>query len=159
MSNKTQRAEVKSALEALAAGNNGKVNPRDVLAEAKSDTSPLHRYFTWEDSKAGERYRLQEARALLQRYRIRIVEGEKTSVRAFVSLTDERGKDGGYRPLMQVLGMEERREQMLADALEELQRFEAKYQMLSELEPLLLTLPGIRRRIRSSLGKEDRASA
>ena len=141
-----KRSEIKAALEALAAGNNGKVNPRDVLVAARNETSVLHKAFTWDDSKAGERYRLQEARALLQRYRIRIVEGDKTTVRAFVSLTDERGKNGGYRPLIQVLSMEERREQMLADALAELSRFEEKYRILSELEPVLKSIQTVRRR-------------
>lgn len=154
-----KRSEIKAALEAIAAGNNGKVNPRDVLTAARDESSVLHKAFTWDDTKAGERYRMQEARALLQRYRIRIVEGDKTTVRAFVSLSDERGKSGGYRPLLQVLTMEERREQMLADALAELSRFEEKYRTLSELEPVLQTIHTVRRRIGTHKGESLQASA
>lgn len=155
-----KRSEIKAALEGIATANNGKVNPRDVLAAAREESSVLHKAFTWDDTKAGERYRLQEARALLQRYRIRIIEGDKSTVRAFVSLTDERGKNGGYRPLVQVLSMEERREQMLSDALAEIARFEEKYRVLSELEPMLVTLPSVRRRIAASMkGDQIQASA
>jgi len=42
----------------------GAVTPERLLAAAESQTSPLHRYFEWNDSVAARQYRLEQARAM-----------------------------------------------------------------------------------------------
>lgn len=41
------------------------INPRIVLDAAREESHPLHRYFDWDDKSAGEKYRLEQARAMI----------------------------------------------------------------------------------------------
>jgi hypothetical protein len=40
------------------------VTPKEILEKAKDPKSPLHKYFEWDNSKAGEQYRIYQARHL-----------------------------------------------------------------------------------------------
>ena len=42
-----------------------KIDPEIVLSDAKKPTSPLHKYFEWDNEKAGHLYRLTQARELI----------------------------------------------------------------------------------------------
>lgn len=50
----------------LAARNDGRVTPKLVVDTARDKKSPLHPYFEWDDRKAGEVYRLDQARTLIR---------------------------------------------------------------------------------------------
>jgi hypothetical protein len=68
MSNKRirqAREEVKAALLNLDKANGG-LRPSEVVAAAKPKSSPLHNEFEWNDTKAGEEYRLYQARHLIR---------------------------------------------------------------------------------------------
>ena len=54
----------KAELEKLFAENNGELTPEKVVSSAKKATSPLHDYFTWEESDAAKMWRLHQARVL-----------------------------------------------------------------------------------------------
>jgi hypothetical protein len=58
-----------AAIDKLVESLGGVVSPRDVVDAAKSEVSPLHPYFEWDDTVAAEKFRLGQARNLL---RIRI---------------------------------------------------------------------------------------
>lgn len=61
------------------------VNPISVVERAKSPKSALHRYFDWNDSSAGAKYRLWQARQLIAQ--VHIVDSDDPNcepVRAFV---------------------------------------------------------------------------
>ena len=42
-----------------------KVTPQEVLEKARDENSELHKCFEWNDSVAAEKYRLQQARAII----------------------------------------------------------------------------------------------
>lgn len=109
----------------------GRVHPQAVVADAVDEASPLHRYFEWDDSKAAERHRLDQARSLL-RVAVRVLElepGKPSAVRVFTRLQDE----AGYRATVEVLSDEMLRERMLRTAMAELQLFQKKYAEVAEL--------------------------
>lgn len=56
----------------------GKLTPQEVERDARPKNSPLHRYFEWNDSKAGLLYRLDQARDLI------------SNVRAVISTTEHK---------------------------------------------------------------------
>lgn len=60
--------EIKAALDDIAAANDGILRPKDVVAAAKSKSSPLHKEFTWKNDVASQRWREHEARHLITRY-------------------------------------------------------------------------------------------
>lgn len=90
---------VYAELEALRESNGGTVTPQVVLDRASDPTSPLHEHFCWDDGEAAHRYRLQQAGALIRRFKIVRPLGDRVvSVPAFVRT----GKEG-YRPSQTVM--------------------------------------------------------
>jgi len=87
----------------------------------------------WDDGKAAEAFRLEQARRLI-RVSVEIMDrgGEKTPFRVFVSLSTDRIA-GGYRSMVSVMGDAKNRERLLTDARDEMWRFQEKYAMLQEL--------------------------
>lgn len=121
-------------LRRIAKRSGGVLQPEDVVREAEPEKSPLHSQFTWDDTEAGRKYRLLEARQLISavvKY-IRL-NGKPTPIRVFVSLSPDRAHSGGYREMADVLRSEDMRRVMLADALDELRVFQEKYSHLKEL--------------------------
>src|SRR5437899_2675786 len=65
----------------------GRLTPDDVLADAQDPASPTHDCFTWDDTKAGHAYRLEEARALITSVRVTF-KFEKTIVSSVAYVRD-----------------------------------------------------------------------
>jgi hypothetical protein len=111
----------------------GKLHPRTVVDEARDESSPLHKHFEWDDSIAGEKYRLEQARTLICNVRIIPDEGSKKSVRAFVNLLPERFDGGGYRLASEVIGNAELRQQLIKTAIIELAAWRKRHSDLMDL--------------------------
>lgn len=122
------------ALETIRKANGGTLRPGDVVVAAADEDHPLHSQFTWDDTQAAEAYRLWQARVLI-RTTVTILPSGKGTVRAYVSLQDDRGGDG-YRLLVDVLRDPGLRAIALREALAELKVFEHKYHKLKELAPI-----------------------
>ena len=118
------------------------LKPQTVVDFARDPNTALHSRFTWDDSAAAERYRLWEARQVI-RVAVFTPKGSQEKVRAFVSLRADRG-EGGYRATVDVLSDAELRAKMLEEALDELQIFERKYRILSELSPVFAAASRVR---------------
>jgi hypothetical protein len=124
-------------LRRIAAEHRGVLLPEIVVAAARPTTSPLHNRFEWNDSDAAHEYRLWQARHLIREVVVHLrVNGEIKPVNVFVSLKPDREGEGGYREIVAVLENKDFRTQMLADALDELRTFQAKYAHLKELASL-----------------------
>jgi len=130
--------------ELLALQNDeGKINPAEAVEWARTNVdSHLHAKLEWDDSVAGEKYRIWQVRTLIS---VHIVDSE--GARKFVSLSIDR-KEGGYRPINEVLARIDLREVMLRDALEELERVQRKYQHLQELSEVWAARDRVKRRRR-----------
>lgn len=102
-------------LTTLAKKNGGMLQVDDVLIEAQDETSPLHKHFEWDDSVAAEAHRRYQARVLIQRCKITLIETEPTKIRAFVSLQSDRETGGGYRLTTTVMSDEMLRAELLRD--------------------------------------------
>jgi hypothetical protein len=125
-----RRANIAVELAALARG--GRLNPRRVVQWARAHrASALHGCFQWDNTKAAEQYRLWQARELIVSVEVKYEDGQRRQV--YVSPLPSRGREGGYRRLVDVLSEKEARAQFLAQALEELERVCAKYEDLTEL--------------------------
>ena len=124
-------------LKRIARSNNNLLKAGDVIQVARMERSPLHPYFEWDDSIAGQKYRLEQARELI-RINISFIKGVETQARTFISLsTDRRASGGGYREMEYVLDNPTWRETMVKDALIDLENFERRYKALAELTNLL----------------------
>lgn len=134
-------------IAALMAKNGGVVRPADVVAFARDARTALHSLFEWDNSQAAEKFRELQAASYIRAV-VRVLpreSGDPVMVRAYVSLSSERGT-GGYRAVGEVLSDEELRAQMVRDALNEMQAFARKYRHLSELAGVWLALDAVTER-------------
>lgn len=53
------------------------ITARDVVDIARSSNSPLREYFEWNDVKAADEYRLEQARNMLRSVRVRFIENDQ----------------------------------------------------------------------------------
>jgi len=117
----------------------GVLRPEDIVAAARSKSSPLHPYFEWDDSAAAAAYRLIQAAALIRYVKISVeTKSDKVViVRMFESLPSDRGDDTGYRTIHSIMNDEMKREELLKTALCELEAFRIRYRHLCEFAGLM----------------------
>lgn len=83
-----------------------------VLAEAQSDTSPLHGYFEWDDTEAAANYRRIQAAHLIRRCKVGVLQSPDSpavKVRAYVARREiaQRTEDispGSYLAIDEIAG-------------------------------------------------------
>lgn len=66
----------------------GLVQAEAVVEAAKDPSSPLHKYFEWSDTEAAQKWRLHQARALIVRVGVRVVENRPKMVNVTVAKAD-----------------------------------------------------------------------
>lgn len=135
-------------LKRIARGAGGVLKPDEVVKNARPLASPLHKYFTWDDTEAARLCRIAEARDLIRVTVQYITTGdEKREHRVFVSLTTDREQSGGgYRAMAAVLSDAELRTQLLKDALAEMKYFREKYRTLKELAEIFAAMDNVESR-------------
>ncbi len=81
----------------------GKLTPEQVVEAASDESSALHSCFTWDDSEAAARWRLDEARELIRSVRIETVIEERT-IRSVAYVHDPKRdqNEAGYVNVMRV---------------------------------------------------------
>lgn len=78
----------------------GSLKPSVVVREAKKKTSPLHGYFTWDDTEAAREHRLWQARQVIKRVRVTIEEREEQFVHVpIVKMAGTTDREGEYKPV------------------------------------------------------------
>lgn len=138
--------KVVAELKRIAKENGGLLQPETVVEEARPATSPLHSRFTWDNTEAAHQYRIWQARQLI-RVTVEVLAGTDESCEVFVSLSIDREREsGGYRIMLDVLSDADMRNQMLSDALEELELFREKYRKLKELATIFAAIKRVRRK-------------
>lgn len=118
------------ALAKIAADNAGRLKPKHVVEAARDPKNALHGFFEWDDKRAADAHRLDQARAI-----IRIVQEVKPSaasgmVRSFVSVSDH-GR--AYRPIADIERSAALQAQVLEAAQKDLDTFEKRYRDLTDV--------------------------
>jgi len=130
--------EVAERLEQICAAS-GALRPGDVLEDAKHPASPLNRYFQWDDGLAAAAYRMEQARTLIRRVRIRRVEtlpeGPKrvTVARRYIAESDakDNGAPDNFLPLDAVAGNPVYADHLREALRRDLERIRSKYDDLN----------------------------
>lgn len=125
----------------------GLLRPTDVVKAARAPSHPLHSKFTWDDGRAAELYRLEEARRLI-RISVTVVASRGEPTHAYVSLTTHRNEDDGYHHLEAALTNRDLRYQLLSDAFAEMEIFQRKYQHLKELAEVFSAIEQARKNLK-----------
>lgn len=128
-------------LEQIRESNDGILYPQSVVDFARNEGTELHDKFEWDDTVAGENYRVWQARKIIRAVAI-LIPRQNEPIQAYVSMVADRyqgegeekqEKVGGYRCMVDVLSTPDLRERLLAEALAEFEMWERKYSMISEL--------------------------
>ena len=132
-------------LERIAAMNDGSLKAESIVDRARDPKNPLHDRFEWDDARAGHEFRLEQARSLIRHVKVTYITEEERTVRVrnFVY------QDGGYRKTATVLTRKDSREELLDQALTEMEAFARKYAALEELSGLRSTILALLKRYRA----------
>jgi hypothetical protein len=122
-------------LEKIRQDNGGKLEPEMVVDDSRPQEAPLHKAFEWDDAKAGELYRVDQAKQIIRHVVIQNVTEEGTAptkpVRAFVSV--QRDGERSYTSMAHAMSDADLRKQVLERAMSELQNWRSRYKDLQEL--------------------------
>jgi hypothetical protein len=142
---KNNQQVVAAELRRIAEEHGGILQPSDVVESAKDKASPIHSKFEWDDNEAAGKYRLWQARQLIS-VTVEYIGSDKNAPvsRVFVSLTTDRN-EGGYRSIESVMGDRVSRQRLLNDAMEEMDRFQKKYESLKELSEVFTAMSKARK--------------
>ena len=126
---KADPQRIGAALAKLAEAENGRLTPSAVVEAARDAKSPLNRHFEWDDAKAAQSYRLDQAREIIRV--IRVDDGSKEPARAFLSVKDDAGVS--YRTAEEVSGSIDLQLAVLKQAERDLDAFTRRYNDLRDI--------------------------
>lgn len=133
-------------IEVIIEGQDGNITPDDVVKDAKDKRSPLHDFFEWNNTRAANLYRVDQARYLLRSIHVvvkRDDDGDKEiNIRAFYNVTDADTRV--YVPIQRVFSEEELRQQVIGQALKQLISWKGKYSQYKEFSPVVSAIEEVR---------------
>lgn len=126
--------EAVAELERLREENGGLVTPAQMVEAARDPGHLFHGCFEWDDTKAAERYRRDQARHVIRSVRI-YAEGREVAP-AYVAVrvkTDDGASRRGYMESREAAQKENLRAQVLRQALKQMLSMRARFQRFAEL--------------------------
>ena len=114
----------------------GEVTREVFLDSARSEKSAMHCLFEWDDAKAAEKYRLQQAQVIIASIQVTVHSDEKPPIitRAFVQ---DKEVSSGYLNIVRALSDEDKRGRIIKEARKEALWFKSKYEHLEELAEVI----------------------
>ena len=114
----------------------GILTKESFLEESRPEDSPTHKCFEWDDTVAAEKWRLNQSRHIINGLVVKVVkvDGDEERAPAYVNVSmRDSHTDARYKNLHVVMDKKEERQQVLKNALYELNTFRRKYAMWQEL--------------------------
>ena len=109
----------------------GHLKPETVVEAARNPHHALHPYFTWDDTDAAQKFRIEEARGLIRSVYIETPKSGITKIRAFVSLTTDRVNGEGYRVMAEVVTSDTLRLELIRDIENQVKLWERRAKALN----------------------------
>ncbi len=138
-------------LNKIASNNSGQLNPEDVIEAAKNTNNPLHEYFDWDDTEAANKYRLFQARNMINHITVSVqYNGSQKEHKAFFSVNstpEEKAKNRTYITIDRVLNEPVLRGQVIKDALKEIEYWKRKYAEYLELRKIFKAIEETKKKI------------
>lgn len=116
----------------------GQVTAKSFVEAARPEDSPLHKLLEWDNTKAAESWRIQQASTIICCLSVvRTDTPEPTTVRAYMNVADNADnptrRTGSFINVEDAFADKEKRALILRVAIRELQEFRHKYNTLTEL--------------------------
>lgn len=99
------------------------ITPEQVLEKAKDEDSELHKCFEWDDSIAAEKYRLAQARQIIQLI-VTVPDKKEEPPKRVFQISSEKNT---YQPMSFFIKNEDEATILLNRAIEELRAFQKRY--------------------------------
>jgi hypothetical protein len=128
---KADPQKIGEALTKIAEEGGGELTPRAVVENARNPRSVLHKHFEWDDAKAAEAYRIDQARAVIRCIHAEDDDASEGHAPAFVSISDKGGTS--YRTLDAVKNSADLQARVLAQAERDLEAFQKRYTAMEEV--------------------------
>lgn len=111
------------------------IEPEDLLEASRPEDAPLHVCFEWDDTAAAEKYRIKQAGYIIRNITVKLVsvDDKPVTARAFVNVSSKPREKGTFVSIQTALEKENYRQNILRNALFELQTFQRKYAVYQEL--------------------------
>ena len=121
-------------LERVRKKNGGAFTPEDVVEASRPKRAKLHKSFEWDDSIAGERFRVEQAKSIVRSIRPVKVKGEPTVPRSFTSVRrQDEPKKREYRKTEVVMAEPLSRDEILMNCLSQLMTWRRRWAEYNEL--------------------------
>jgi hypothetical protein len=122
----------------------GTLKPKIVLKEATNPKHPLHNRFEWDDAKAGNMYRLQQAQELIAsvRYRFTTPTGEERNIRRYYAVRATDADQYEYDDVEEAMQDAFRRKLILNEMQRRMDELAQQYGNLQEFWELLKKMAG-----------------
>lgn len=111
------------------------VTPQEIVDYAVDPNTELHKCFTWDDTKAANNWRKQEARMVSCNLVVKYVDKENKTENLRVLVQTEKGRS--YTPVTRISRNEDKYAEMLRRAKAELSVFKRKYHQIQELDEII----------------------
>jgi len=113
----------------------GELTAEAIVSEARNRRNPLHQDFEWNDGKAAEKFRLQQAGDMMRALRIEYLtdRGQKVNTRLLINVAETKDSGTSYHHIKVVLSDREMRERAVDAALARLLAVKREYEHLKEL--------------------------
>lgn len=137
---------VGETVERLALVNGGVCPPGALVEEARPDDHELHHLFQWNDADAGDAWRRQQARQVINAVRVVPAHDDTSnpvpSYPAFVSVVilEDDGVRRGYKPLSMVVDRPDEYAQVLGEARAAFGALRRRYASIKEFSPVFEVL-------------------
>jgi len=121
----------------------------NILRKASKKSSSLYEFFDWDNSSAGEKWRLQQARGLINEIKIVVEDKEMyafESVNVIVEdskVSNKKNSKFGireYKPIIEIMNNEDYRNQLIHRALMEANYWKERHTELVELNPIFISI-------------------
>lgn len=118
-----------------------RLNAQELVEESRPEDAPLHSEFEWDDSVAAEKYREEQAGALIRHLVVRIeANDQEYPTRQYFMIQPEAKI---YEPIQVILKDEDKTDLLLEQAKRELRAFKAKYACLKELAEVIKAIDSV----------------
>jgi hypothetical protein len=147
-------ARYREELDKLEKKYNGRLNPHDIVREAESMSNPLHSWFDWNDGTASEKWRVHQARLLLNSIKIKVQfengfkEYKKYLNVTFVSTNGKKKVNNFYMDSRAVLSDQDLRKQIITKAVKEAEYWQRAYDDYQELEDIFSSIKRTKKRLK-----------
>lgn len=112
----------------------GTLTAENLVDANRPETAPLHKEFEWNDTEAAEKWRVHQARHIINSIVVVTEEDKKDSVvRCFFKVEQQ---TANYESIATIVRNEDKYKSLLETAMRELVAFERKYATLQELAPV-----------------------